>query len=367
MTVTFVLNTGYSLFHPQVRETYGGAQIDLYLLGRELSADAQFQISFIFLDYGQPMAERANNIQLYKSYQPRNKQNLLWQFIRAVYRLWHVLHRTNADIYMHEGPNFEVGVTALYCALRRRRLVFRVSSVIDIDGRYLSKNPLQGRIYAWGLRHASMVISQTREQQEILQRQGIKSLVIRNGYPLSNEAASPEGHVLWIGRLIKIKRPELFIQLARLYPNKSFVMIAQEETIDRDFSASIIEAIKSTKNLQYFPKVDYHRIDQYFKRASLLINTSSYEGFPLTFVQAMSFGLPIVTLGIDPDGVISTIAGKVANSFAELVELIKFFDDPQHWSVVSERARNHMRLHHNLQAITMEYKKIFSDLQRQIA
>ena len=39
-------------------------------------------------------------------------------------------------------------------------------------------------------------------------------------------------------------------------------------------------------------------------KSKILINTSSFEGFPNTFVQAWANGVPVISLKVDPDNII---------------------------------------------------------------
>ncbi len=71
INIAFVTNVGYSLFHEEIRETYGGGQIDLYLLAKELRQKQNYGVAMIFLDYGQPSEEYLDGIRLIKSYHPR--------------------------------------------------------------------------------------------------------------------------------------------------------------------------------------------------------------------------------------------------------------------------------------------------------
>ena len=136
MKIAFILNSGYSLFHPEYSETYGGAQIDQYLLGKALRKKG-YEISFVFHDYGQLAEERLNDgIMLYKSYPPKNSQFLPFQFFRAAKRIYQTLRKINTDICFIEGANFELFVVALYCRFYKKKLIYRLASDIEADGRY---------------------------------------------------------------------------------------------------------------------------------------------------------------------------------------------------------------------------------------
>jgi glycosyltransferase involved in cell wall biosynthesis len=46
-------------------------------------------------------------------------------------------------------------------------------------------------------------------------------------------------------------------------------------------------------------------MERWFDRATLVLNTSVVEGFPNSFLQAWIRGLPVISAGVDPDGIIS--------------------------------------------------------------
>ena len=98
--ICFVSPKSYPLFNPAVKAVFGGAEVDLYLLGTELAKDKNFNISFITADYGQSATETIENVKLIKSL--NFKQNPLF----SAWRIWHALRKANADIYilcMHQS------------------------------------------------------------------------------------------------------------------------------------------------------------------------------------------------------------------------------------------------------------------------
>lgn len=358
--IAFVANVGYSLFHEEIQETYGGGQIELYLLAKELQKKDNYDVAMIFLDYGQPHEERVDGIRLLKSYPPRNRGWLVLQFLGACYRLWNALHRANADIYFHEGAEFEIAVTRLFCLVKRRTYVFRCANIIDVDGRYHKANPLHGRLFSFGLSGANALIAQTKDQERLLKRRRKNVRVIENMFPHDSQRASPNGSmVLWIGRLTKVKRPELFLRLAEKFPNDRFLMVGSVDTIDIDYARRIQTQAKDIKNLRYIEKTPFRETPAIFNQARVLVNTSVYEGFPVTFVQAMCDGVPILTLGLDPDSIVSSVAGFVATDMQDLGTKYSLLRKQPIWQKYSFASLQYAKEHYSPEVIVPKYEALF--------
>jgi glycosyltransferase involved in cell wall biosynthesis len=63
--------------------------------------------------------------------------------------------------------------------------------------------------------------------------------------------------------------------------------------------------------VRLFPFVPFDEIERYYRHATLLVNTSDAEGFPNSFLQAGKYGVPIVSLNADPDGMLSEYGAGV--------------------------------------------------------
>ena len=69
--------------------------------------------------------------------------------------------------------------------------------------------------------------------------------------------------------------------------------------------------------------VRYRDSGALFDRARILLNTSTIEGFPNTFLQAWVRGVPVVTF-FDPDGLVQRQPlGRVARSLDDMREAIR--------------------------------------------
>ena len=72
----------------------------------------------------------------------------------------------------------------------------------------------------------------------------------------------------------------------------------------------VLDELRATPNIEYLGQVAPERAQQLMADAALLLSTSDEEGFPNTFVQAWSSGTPVVSLKVDPDGVIQVSGGS---------------------------------------------------------
>jgi hypothetical protein len=84
-------------------------------------------------------------------------------------------------------------------------------------------------------------------------------------------------------------------------------------------------------NLTFLERVPYHEIQGVYDRARFLVSTSETEGFPNVMIHAAQGGAAILSLDLDPDGLISHFgAGFCAEGdFEQLVSRAgEFLTDP---------------------------------------
>jgi glycosyltransferase involved in cell wall biosynthesis len=117
---------------------------------------------------------------------------------------------------------------------------------------------------------------------------------------------------------------------------------------------------------KYLGPLEPDLAEQQIAAATLLINTSQFEGFPNAFQQAWYYGVPTLSLGVDPDGVIEREGlGKCCGNIDELeLQLRSLLKDPARLDEIGRRARDFAATHYDLRVLLPKYLAIFNSLLR---
>lgn len=168
--------------------------------------------------------------------------------------------------------------------------------------------------------------------------------------------------VIWVGSLAPVKQPLLFIQLAQCFPDVQFLMIGGDST-DIILNESVKQHAKGVTNLKLLGAVPFNKIDFYYNNASLLVNTSIYEGFPNSFVQAWMHYVPVLSLNANPDDILTKYnIGIVSGSYSKMVsDLGRLLEDSKLRENMGQNARNYAESEHDVRANVKKYIHLFDE------
>jgi glycosyltransferase involved in cell wall biosynthesis len=208
------------------------------------------------------------------------------------------------------------GVCAYYAQRHNINLVWHVAHDSDVspgmslDGRNPVRRFLEKRSVEYGIRRASRIVTQTADQAALLERNYRRraDAVIPNFHPTPSERIDKSGvcTVVWVAGIKPWKRPEAFVNLAdslRDLADVRFVMVGADTTGpgEKPWAQALLRRMQDIPNLQYLGAQSQAEVNQLFARSHVFVNTSRYEGFPNTFIQAWMREVPVVSLQVDPD------------------------------------------------------------------
>ena len=346
----------------------GGVERQTSLMARWLASRGHHP-SLVTWDEGQPDGVLVDGVRVVKLCAREAGLPVL----RFLHPRWtslnRALARANAGIYYHNCSEYVTGQVALWARRHGRRFVFSTAHDEDTDPRLRHLSLRERVLYRYGLRHADRIIAQTRTQQSRLKEHfGRESVVIPMPCPgpgpeetLARPARPGAGRVLWIGRVCEQKRPHLLLELARACPDVGFDLVGPADT--SPYTRAVLEAVRSTPNVRVRGAVPRPKVPALYLAASCLVCTSRDEGFPNTFLEAWSHGLPVVST-FDPDGLIAERGlGGAAADVAELAAGIRhLLLSPEEWRGASERARRHYLDNHTIEGAMSRFEAVFLEL-----
>lgn len=367
----------YPLFNKNCDAAFGGAEVDMYNVATQLAKDPRYEVTALVADFGQPRVEWYEGVRVVKvrrNYMVNPKP--IDKIIRY-FSLFGTFLFSGQDIYITKTASETDGWVAFFArGIRRKKHVHRLASDKDTDPK--SYIPTEGerhyKLHWYGLRHTDLILAQSTDQQEqLLQNTGLQSVVINNGFVLPKADIEDKKYILWVSRADTIKRAELFLDLADQLPEENFMIImpvmnlpdpkAQEAV--QNYADSITKRAASLPNVKYIPYVPFHEIQEYYNKARLFVNTSLFEGFPNTFIQACIGSTPILSFTVNPGEFITrhNLGFVCEDNVEKGAAFIKTLDDEK-VAKLGENASHYIRENHDITKTILEYKRELEKLMK---
>lgn len=233
--------------------------------------------------------------------------------------LWQKLKAISPDvIYQNIGTSY-AGVAAMFARKYKRKLVLHIASDIDVvpfDKKIGIKTiiPLvEKKALDYAIHHADHLIAQTPAQRHLIRQHYNREadVVIPNFQPIPKETRQKNApiKIVWIANFKPLKQPELFIRLAEelshFEPAAEFIMIGNPDKANAgQWQQSLEKRIERIPSLTYLGGRTVDEVNQILSGVHILVNTSIYEGFSNTFIQAWMRGVPVVSLNSNPDSLL---------------------------------------------------------------
>lgn len=351
MKICFFHLKAHAIFDSNSTAPIGGTLVQMYAIAKRLSEDPSFLITFLVGDFGQPQIEEYDKIKVYKSIKLR--RDLLHLTI-SPFLLWHYFKKINADVYITSSASPEVGLLTLFCKIHKKKMIYRTASEWDCNGEYVNRHGILGKLFEYGIKNASIVVTQSKDQQILLEKTyGLDSQVIKNSFSVSDNKRTPEKkNILWVSRCESWKNPGIFLELAIKLPNLSFIMICPKQKYQEELFENVKTEAAKIKNLTFIDFVPFEKIQRYFDEALIFIGTSNFEGFPNTYLQACLGKTPIVSYKVNPDNFIQEYkTGYFADGDRKKLEdsTKKLMEDKNDWKEKSQNAFKYLKANHDIE------------------
>jgi len=353
-------------------KTGGGGELQIAMLAKTLARSGH-EVVVVDLDIAEKFVTD-DGIEVYPVKGYNNGIKMLRTFTHRLPGLYSELKSLNADVYYCRIREYRHII--VYWAARKvkARFILGLASdldILDIRTRYrhfYSSNvkDLWGifngfsseLVYPFLLRKADCVLVQHRGQKELLESKGIASVVFPNVIDTSGitPVSNPErNYYVYVGSLDKRKGFKDFFRVVQLSPLLSFKVIGSPRDKTGD---QYNEKLRSFKNVELTGRLSHEETVRQISSSRALISTSPMEGFPNIFLEAWACGIPVLSLYVDPGGVIER--ERLGGVFhGNIDSLLSALNNPVSSDGFMERARSYVERSH---ALNPERIRMINDL-----
>jgi glycosyltransferase involved in cell wall biosynthesis len=361
-TICFVLPVHTS-------HTIGGAQYQAECFLNQIVGLEKYHVYYV-ANLSDPTCHPTNYklIHLDTNYQ---KKNLL-SLIRSSNSLINTLHRIKPDIIYQRIGCYQTAICTYYAKKTECSIFFHISSDKDVNpihssmGRNIFFNYFEKKMVEFGVKNSKKIIAQTHYQAGQLKQNFNRTAdaVVYNFHPIPDKHVPKDKpiRIVWIANVKKIKQPEVFIRLAQdlhFETGATFTMVGKMQGT-KQWRKRIQQLMRQTDGIEYLGFIPQESVNQLLSRSHILINTSNFEGFSNTFIQAWMRKVPVISLHVDPDNLLQRKQiGRLSGNYDRLKQDVKeMIENDNLRETIGENAFNYSFKNHSFENINQIVKLI---------
>lgn len=278
--------------------------------------------------------------------------------------------------YIYYGiPSPFAGVLASCAKVLRKKFILRISNDFFVDDRVKAKfDPFRSLWLGLGFRLADYILCQNDYQfSQLRAKYGEKVFKIGNPFlgALATDVRSVEDrkYVAWVGIFQDQKNLPLLLEIARALPRIDFRIAGGNDKKLSQTDQRALQDLNELPNVKLVGFLDREGVLDLLDNARLLLNTSHYEGFSNTFLEAFSRGTPVATLARnDPNQIVRVhrLGVALSSPTAAASAIDGFCQSDDAFREASSNCINYMRNHHDLTTQTREFLRII-EWKRELA
>ncbi|OGI23061.1 MAG: hypothetical protein A2255_02915, partial [Candidatus Melainabacteria bacterium RIFOXYA2_FULL_32_9] len=302
----------------------------------------------------------------------------LWTFkskhLEATFHtFWALLHAVFSDadiIHFHaQGPCLFAWIPKLLSP--NKKLIFTCHGIDWQRNKwnFLASNIIRlGEIFSATFFDTQITVSKSLEEY-YRNKYSINPITIINGVTISSIkelelikekfGLNEKDYLLFVGRLVPEKAPHKLIEAYKqTKTEKKLVLVGGSASTD-SYVAHLKDLAKDDKRIIFTSYLYGDELKEIYSNAYLYVSTSELEGLPLTLLEAMSYGIPVLSSPIPPH--IEVIGkneeyGYLFNSekVSDIKEKLEFILSQPQLDLIKKglKGQERIRTQHNWESIT---------------
>jgi glycosyltransferase involved in cell wall biosynthesis len=172
-------------------------------------------------------------------------------------------------------------------------------------------------------------------------------------------------YILFLGRLVPEKRPDLLIEAFQVLKPAGWKLVLAGGVSDTNlFTSKLSDLADGNPDIIFAGEIRGTRLAEIVRGAGLFVLPSDLEGLPLSMLEAMSQGIPVLASDIPPhQQLINDQRGHLFQA-GDINSCIQGLDwaiaHPQEMAVMAKKAQQHVEKYYNWDHITAENLRIYT-------
>lgn len=337
----------------------GGAAVQAYGWIRGLTEAGQDIQVITNVKENEELKEECKDIKLIPLYdQKKGIRWLRWLYYRMPY-IYKTIKLTKPD-YLYQGiPCWQSFVLGIICQQLNIKYILRISNDYLLDDRFHKKHSRVHRFFQrMGIRLSYCVLCQNEYQYNIIRNEFPDKMATKISNPIfiknidnAVEVQSRQ-YIAWLGLYQYQKNLQLLYEIAGLLKNEQFLIAGKEGTNYDDDTHYYLCKLQELPNVQFAGFLHREQVLPFLSKAKFLLNTSHYEGFSNTFLEAMSVGTPVISSHkVNPDSIITEY--NLGIVYKDSYDLQRKFSSltPELYVVLSNNVRDYVSRHHDYKSL----------------
>ncbi len=351
----------------------GGATIRLYALAKGLTSLGH-TVAFLTWNGANAFANKKEVFELIESYD----QSGGIKGIRFFTRKLSMLKSAKAykpDVVLQISAAINTGVMSYVAKRLKVPAIFLPASNADADRKYknyLSKS--SQKLYEYGVRNADLIICQNGYQYKNFKDNfpNTERTIIHN--PYFHEGKLPKilnrnerKYIAWVGNFSIFKNVPAACEIIKALPEVLFKLAGKETHKTDPATKTALDELKKLKNVEFVGHIERDEILDFLGKAYALFNTSIFEGFSNTFLEAFAAGTPIITRQkIDPDDIIATNGlGIIVKENEQIADAIKALINDTNYDTMTQKCQAYLVSNHESSVIAGQLEQSIKEILNQ--
>ncbi|MCX6044817.1 MAG: glycosyltransferase family 4 protein [Chloroflexi bacterium] len=294
-----------------------------------------------------------------------------WKHPGAITTFWRHLKQIQPDIIYARLPDDFLWLLGLFARVHKVKFVYALANDAHCNPwkTYNYKAWFHNSFYAFGLYTAHVVLTQHAGQRALVQPYTTgKLMYLPNLMPPISEQPrdyrATDFDAIWVAQVRPQKQLSIFLELVEQLSELRFAIVgAFTDTVDEQTQAQLKARIQKLPNLTYLGLQKPKETLCLLAHSKILVNTSCDEGFPNTMLEAWSVGVPVVSLTVDPGGVIQREGlGSVSGTFSQLMADTKQLVHSYALnSTCGANGLHYVQKHHGLEIVMTTFEQLMNE------